>query len=425
METSKPDFIAITLSKDSPQVSRETWNRALQQIELRLASASKVSFVDLCENGPSSPPSNDIAPNSIARLIVIPFSLSQVPLHDLRSLLWFDGYPSHLPLFIAQAIAPKELAGWILKACTNTAGNLELKLIPRAGESPESLDRLAAVAYWIGEQGLNSLRSSRDTPKPDSATQFQGCIAFSRLPYPCRNGLSAKGSVLERDAEWIPWDWLSADTLATWIICRYLDALNTQPIHLTDSDDNSPLLTALKRLADRQSELLPDEYKGKLDSVRPTSMGSAPIVYDDQGLVPWDRIWTSFCDLAMAGGPPHRGSLLCNVPIDEITPHMADYQKVVAELRRGIQLATGLPTCESDCLGWVGVQCHSENMASWMLRAIIVENILVRREESTLYLPAGPQFRIAKEIKNVITAVAKTSHYWLAHLRSRHPPKPL
>jgi sirohydrochlorin cobaltochelatase len=53
-----------------------------------------------------------------------------------------------------------------------------------------------------------------------------------------------------------------------------------------------------------------------------------------------------------------------------------------------------------------------------MLRAIVVENVCVRREGSVLFLPAGPAFRMEKEIKNVITVVAKTHHYWTEHLYS-------
>jgi sirohydrochlorin cobaltochelatase len=33
-----------------------------------------------------------------------------------------------------------------------------------------------------------------------------------------------------------------------------------------------------------------------------------------------------------------------------------------------------------------------------------------------LLLPAGPQFRLEAEIKNVVTAVAKTYHYWKEHM---------
>jgi sirohydrochlorin cobaltochelatase len=56
-------------------------------------------------------------------------------------------------------------------------------------------------------------------------------------------------------------------------------------------------------------------------------------------------------------------------------------------------------------------------MAIWLLRAIIVENVSVRREDRTLLLPAGPQFRLDGEIKNVVTAVAKTYHYWKEHIQ--------
>jgi sirohydrochlorin cobaltochelatase len=154
-------------------------------------------------------------------------------------------------------------------------------------------------------------------------------------------------------------------------------------------------------------------------------MGSASLYRDSEGQVPWDKIWTSFCDLAMAGGPPHRGTLLESVDIEKVKQSPEEYRAVVAELRRGIRLASGLDTFESDSLGWVGVQCESEAMAAWLLRAILVENVIVRREGAKLYLPAGPDFRVEREIKNVITSVAKTVHYWKSHLRSRQPPKPL
>jgi hypothetical protein len=38
-----------------------------------------------------------------------------------------------------------------------------------------------------------------------------------------------------------------------------------------------------------------------------------------------------------------------------------------------------------------------------------------------LDLPAAPHFRIDKEIKNVVTVIAKTCHYWLGHMsRGQH-----
>jgi hypothetical protein len=55
-------------------------------------------------------------------------------------------------------------------------------------------------------------------------------------------------------------------------------------------------------------------------------------------------------------------------------------------------------------------------MTGWLLRAIVMENVAARGEGLSLDLPAAPHFRLEKEIKNVITVIAKTSHYWLEHM---------
>jgi hypothetical protein len=56
-------------------------------------------------------------------------------------------------------------------------------------------------------------------------------------------------------------------------------------------------------------------------------------------------------------------------------------------------------------------------MAEWLVRAITMENVAVRRcEGGTIDLPAGPEYRLEREIKNVITVIAKTSHYWNGHM---------
>ena len=164
----------------------------------------------------------------------------------------------------------------------------------------------------------------------------------------------------------------------------------------------------------RACELLPPRYQnGKAVSAAP--MGSASLRYTDDGQVAWNEIWTDFCDLALAGGPPHRASLLEPVPPDEIKAVPDDYERVVAEIERGLSLVTGLPTVRSEKPGWVGLRCDDEEMALWILRAVVVENVCVRREGSVLYLPAGPAFQLEKEIKNVITVIAKTHHYWTEH----------
>jgi sirohydrochlorin cobaltochelatase len=144
-------------------------------------------------------------------------------------------------------------------------------------------------------------------------------------------------------------------------------------------------------------------------------MGVADLVYDADGHVAWDQIWGSFCDLALAGGPPHRGTLLEPAAPPATARDQERYRAVLAELERGIRLVTGLPVVTSAAPGWIGVQCADETMALWLLRAIIVENVSVRREGHVLYLPAGADFRLEYEIKNVITVIAKTHHYWTEH----------
>jgi sirohydrochlorin cobaltochelatase len=145
-------------------------------------------------------------------------------------------------------------------------------------------------------------------------------------------------------------------------------------------------------------------------------MSSAPMRFDDQGLVAWDRMWTDFCDLALAGGPPHRDTLLKPATADQIAGASAEYTAVLVEIERGLRLVTGLPIVCSEIPGWVGLRCASERMAQWLLRAIAVENVSVRREECVLYLPVGPAYRLEGEIKNVITVAAKTHHYWAEHV---------
>ncbi|MEM7343769.1 MAG: sirohydrochlorin chelatase, partial [Chloroflexota bacterium] len=161
--------------------------------------------------------------------------------------------------------------------------------------------------------------------------------------------------------------------------------------------------------------LLPPRYQnGEQASAAP--MGSAPMEYQDDGTIAWDEMWTEYCDLALAGGAPHRGDLLEPVSPQEIAANPTGYQQVLAELERGIGLVSGLPIVQSQAPGWIGIECRDEEMALWLLRAIIVENICVRREGKILYLPAGPDFQLENEIKNVITAVAKTHHYWTEHI---------
>jgi hypothetical protein len=79
-------------------------------------------------------------------------------------------------------------------------------------------------------------------------------------------------------------------------------------------------------------------------------------------------------------------------------------------------MVTGLRAYVSLTPGWVSVSCPGEAMAQWLVRAITMENVAARRRGSVLDLPAAPHFQLEKEVKNVVTVMAKTSHYWLGHI---------
>jgi hypothetical protein len=173
---------------------------------------------------------------------------------------------------------------------------------------------------------------------------------------------------------------------------------------------------ALDELDNRLRIVLPEEYQDTYERMQPVAMGSAGLKFAEDGSVAWDQIWGSFCDLAMAGGPPHKGALLRPGTRAEIDAEPDRYRTVVDEIGRGISLAAQLPADAAPDAGWVRVECYSEAMAGWLVRAITMENVAVRAEGKWIDLPAAPRFRVEKEIKNVITVIAKTSHYWLGHL---------
>lgn len=173
---------------------------------------------------------------------------------------------------------------------------------------------------------------------------------------------------------------------------------------------------ALARLDARIRTLLPEDYQASYQDLQPVPMRSAGLVYGDDGLVAWDRIWGSFCDLAMAGGPPHKGRLLAPGAPAEIAAHPERYDEVVEEICRGVWLAAALEARPAPDPGWVRVRCFGEPMAGWLLRAITMENVAVRGERATIDLPASPAFRLEREIKNVVTVIAKTTHYWMGHM---------
>jgi hypothetical protein len=166
----------------------------------------------------------------------------------------------------------------------------------------------------------------------------------------------------------------------------------------------------------RLRALLPEDYQDTYEDVQPVSMGSAGLKFAPDGLVAWNEMWATFCDLAMAGGPPHKGALLEPASRAAIDASPDRYDEVVEEICRGVTMVTDLGAYAAPIPGWIHVDCFSEAMAGWLLRAIVMENVSARTEGLVLALPAGPDYRLDKEIKNVVTVIAKTCHYWTGHM---------
>jgi hypothetical protein len=179
----------------------------------------------------------------------------------------------------------------------------------------------------------------------------------------------------------------------------------------------------LATLESKINAILPPRYVGCFEEVPAASMGTAGLKYDKQGQVAWGEIWTTFCHLALAGGPPHRGSFLAAVSAAEASAHPADQAAVVAEIKRAIRLSANLVALDTEPPGWVCLRCHDDDMAAWLVRAIVAENVIARHEGEILFVPAGPSFRIEKEIKNVVVCVAKSCHYLLDHVEPEERPR--
>jgi len=143
------------------------------------------------------------------------------------------------------------------------------------------------------------------------------------------------------------------------------------------------------------------------------AMSSATFLWRDDGRPDWSGMWTTFCELALYGGPPQRGA---ESALRAPGGHASDSDReMLAEMRRGIQETTGL-YAESAEPGWLAVTCESPRMAAWMCAAIILENVAARVDDGRLLVPAGPGYQLKDEVKSIITVVAKTHHYWSAHV---------
>ncbi len=56
-------------------------------------------------------------------------------------------------------------------------------------------------------------------------------------------------------------------------------------------------------------------------------------------------------------------------------------------------------------------------MAVWMIRALAAENLAVRREGSTVFMPVSASFVIEDEILDMVVAAARAMHFFEDHIR--------
>jgi sirohydrochlorin cobaltochelatase len=160
--------------------------------------------------------------------------------------------------------------------------------------------------------------------------------------------------------------------------------------------------------------LHPDEQLGHGgEADRRAPMAPAPMKFNDDGSVAWGEMWDSFCVLALDGGPRHRETMLHGDPTSDTASEA--YRAAVTEITRGVTLVSGL-SAEPGEPGWVTIHCHTAGMARWLSEAIVEENVAARASGPTLLVPVGEHFALNGEVKNVVTAVAKTTHYWREHL---------
>jgi hypothetical protein len=192
--------------------------------------------------------------------------------------------------------------------------------------------------------------------------------------------------------------------------CRRLAGFLGGPVELCrldGTDDSSAGVdVALPELSAERREVFEPAVT---DPAAP--MSPAPFVWRPDGRPDWAAMWTSFCELALFGGPPHRGP---ESALRAVTGPAAEGFDAVQETRRGIWETTGLYS-EPAAPGWLAVTCESPRMAAWLCATIILENVEARCDEERLLVPAHPSFSLTDQVKSVVTVVAKTHHYWSAH----------
>ena len=146
-------------------------------------------------------------------------------------------------------------------------------------------------------------------------------------------------------------------------------------------------------------------------------MSAAPFVYRMDGQPDWGTMWQGFCELALYGGPPHRGDDKA-LGAPQSAPNEIVEDSMTQEIARGILETTGLTAVPAPG-GWLRIDCDSKRMAAWLSAVIILENVDARSEDAALFVPGDKGFELKDQVKSVITVVAKAKHYWQEHIANQ------
>src|SRR5262249_35165698 len=122
----------------------------------------------------------------------------------------------------------------------------------------------------------------------------------------------------------------------------------------------------------------------------PAPMSAAPFLLREDGRPDWGAMWSSFCELALYGGPPHRGP---DNPLRAPEASAADSASeaaMVEEMRRGIWETTGL-YAEPTGGGWLAVACGTRAMGARLCATLLLQNPEGRGGEDRRPGPPGPR----------------------------------
>lgn len=364
----------------SPLPSWDEWLQMLQaklqdETKLEAVAPDKTAIILAGQGGDNAQINSDLAKQ--ARLLA-----------DMDQFAWVD------VAFIAHA---KPEVGELI-ANYQTLGAEQIVIVPWLLFSGAIFDDLTHQVNLVGKEVQVDLRLTNPLTDQDAIIGL----------------LSARQEAALEDRSLLPVSWRQLQ----WQIASEMDAEHKRRPGTAPADE-----VAFQKILRQIDNMLPPRYQGKVDPVLKKTIARPEIIVSKSGSVQWKKMFglddNQIGELALAGGLSTSNELLEAVNPEDCTNQWERYGAVLQQIGAGIQSVTGLKIVESHTHGWIGVQCDSEEMAIWLVRAIIVENVMVRREGDVLFLPAGPHFSLNDEILVVVSVVVKTWRFWIEHITAK------